>query len=135
MAWDAFAPPPTTIRELSLDTLTAIRTLVAAAARDCGLDEDRTHNFAVAVDEAMTNAIRYATGAEVSISAENGAWVGAEIRDRGPGIPAGTSAELPPPGAVTGRGLWLMHNLCDQVDIDTGPQGTVVRLVMLVNND
>src|SRR5262249_44894214 len=67
-------------------------------------DEDRTHNFAVAVDEAMTNAIRYATGAEVSISAESGAWVAAEVRDRGRGIPAGTSAELPPPGAVTGRG-------------------------------
>jgi anti-sigma regulatory factor (Ser/Thr protein kinase) len=34
----------------------------------------------------------------------------------------------PPSSAQGGRGLHLMHGLMDGVDMDTGPNGTIVRL-------
>ena len=32
----------------------------------------------------------------------------------------------------SGRGLWLVNHLCDLVQIRSSPQGTVVRVYMLV---
>jgi hypothetical protein len=37
-------------------------------------------------------------------------------------------AELPPPDAVHGRGLWLAHRLCRDITIRTSANGTLVRL-------
>jgi anti-sigma regulatory factor (Ser/Thr protein kinase) len=130
---EASARQPVIDRPLALETLAALRRLATDAATAAGLDDERTGLFAVAVDEAMTNAIRYAGGGNLSITVVEGASVAVEVRDAGPGIPPGTSTQLPPPDAVSGRGLWLMRSLCDDLDIDTGPAGTTVRLAMTVS--
>jgi anti-sigma regulatory factor (Ser/Thr protein kinase) len=122
---------PVVGRPVALESLADLRKLATEAARTAGVDNERVGHFAVAVDEAMTNAIRYAGGGIVFITVD-GDSVSVEVRDNGPGIPPGTPTELPPPGAVSGRGLWLMRTLCDQVFIDTGPTGTTARLVMLI---
>jgi anti-sigma regulatory factor (Ser/Thr protein kinase) len=132
MTSDASADSPVIDRHLTLDSLTAIRSVVEGAARDAGLNGERAIGFALAIDEAMTNAIRYAGGGTVSITAVPGAYVAIDVRDQGPGIPDGVTADLPGPGAVRGRGLWLMRSLCDRFDIDTGPDGTSVRLFAFV---
>ena len=130
---EASAQQPVIDRPLALESLAVLRRLATDAAAAAGLDAERTGLFAVAVDEAMTNAIRYAGGGSVSITLVEGGSVSVEVRDSGPGIPPGTSTELPPPDAVSGRGLWLMRSLCDDLDIDTGPVGTTVRLAMTVS--
>src|SRR3954452_19319144 len=129
---EASAQQPVIDRQLVLETLAPLRRLATDAAGAAGLDAERTGLFAVAVDEAMTNAIRYAGGGSVSVTTVEGGSVTVVVCDRGPGIPPGTSTELPPPGSVSGRGLWLMRSICDDLDIDTGPAGTTVRLTMTI---
>lgn len=128
---EASARHPVIDRKLALQTLATLRTLVTDAAKAAGVGAERAGHFTVAVDEAMTNAIRYARDGRVSITVVPGESVTVEVTDDGPGIPPGTRVELPPPDAVSGRGLWLMRTLCDNLDLDTGPQGTTARLVML----
>jgi serine/threonine-protein kinase RsbW len=130
---EASARRPVIDRQLALDTLATLRALVGDAARAVGIDAERVAHFAVAVDEAMTNATRYAGGGRVSIFLVAGESVTVDVADDGPGIPPGTPAELPPPEAITGRGLWLMRTLCDSLDLDTGSAGTTARLTMLVS--
>jgi len=82
------------------------------------------------VDEAMTNAIRYAGGGSLRIVRASGAGVTVEVCDQGPGIPPGTPVLMPSPQAVGGRGLPLIHLLSDQVEIHSGTAGTTVRLTV-----
>ena len=36
----------------------------------------------------------------------------------------------PPPNASGGHGLWLVHQVCDRVELNSDENGTVVRLYM-----
>jgi serine/threonine-protein kinase RsbW len=117
-------------RALSRGTLSELRGIAIRAARGIGLAGERVDQFAVAVDEAMANAIRHAGGGTVSITVTPGLGLTCEVHDHGPGIPAGAWTVMPPPGAVSGRGLPLMYLLCDVVRIRTGPDGTTVLLTM-----
>ncbi|MGH2970283.1 MAG: ATP-binding protein, partial [Solirubrobacteraceae bacterium] len=36
--------------------------------------------------------------------------------------------ELPPPNQIGGRGLWLVNQLCDLVQVRSSPAGSVVRV-------
>ncbi|MBB2947091.1 anti-anti-sigma factor [Actinoplanes lutulentus] len=38
----------------------------------------------------------------------------------------------PHPGSIGSYGLWLVRRICDEVDISTGPDGTTVRLALIV---
>jgi anti-sigma regulatory factor (Ser/Thr protein kinase) len=48
-----------------------------------------------------------------------------EVQDCGPGI-ASTAIEQPEQLAASGRGLWLVRQLADGVEIDGGPGGATV---------
>jgi serine/threonine-protein kinase RsbW len=104
-----------------------MRRRVRAAARDAGLDSDDADRFTVAVNEAVINALQHGGGvAEVAIRSDSGVLV--TVADRGPGFAFEQPTPLPPPDQEHGRGLWLVHALCDDVTIDGGPYGTRVRL-------
>ncbi|GIH15618.1 ATP-binding protein [Rugosimonospora africana] len=120
----------------TVEDLPVLRAFVARAARSAGLDTDRTDQFTLAVNEAATNAIRYATGwAEVTFR-RGGGWLSVEIGDDGPGLPtAGRAAGRPPPTATHGRGFWLMDELCDRVEVLSGPSGTRISLAMAVETE
>jgi anti-sigma regulatory factor (Ser/Thr protein kinase) len=40
----------------------------------------------------------------------------------------------PGPGAGNGHGLWLVHQVCDLVELRSGPGETVIRLHMRLNS-
>jgi len=52
------------------------------------------------------------------------------VTDSGPGIPARylQPPEVPEAFEVGGRGIWLAHQLCDEVTVATGPIGTTIGL-------
>lgn len=118
--------------DFTLTDLPRIRTLLRAAADDLNLDETRVDHLVIAVNEAATNAIRYAGGSgSFEMIRVDGRRIAAIISDRGPGVRPVVPTQRPGPEAVSGRGMWLMHHLCDRVAVSVGPHGgTTVRLEM-----
>ena len=52
-----------------------------------------------------------------------------EVADRGPGWRTARGQPEPADGGRTGRlGLWLAGELTDTIEIDTGAEGTTVRI-------
>lgn len=103
------------------------RRQVQTAAAAAGLDADRAAQFTFAVNEVVINAVRHAGGtATVDVATNGGITV--TVTDTGPGFRVGGPPDLPPVDQLSGRGLWLIHRLCDDVVIDSSERGTVVRL-------
>ena len=106
-----------------------LRQRVAACATEAGLRGQRLQAFIMAVNEIITNAVLHGGG-----RGRLRLWRGerqliCEVSDRGPGIPdEQTAAGRPPPEATSGRGLWLTRRLCDAFSVETGRQGTTVRV-------
>ena len=119
--------------------LQRLRQLVAKAARRVGLDHDRGNDLALAVSEAAANVIKHSgtVGRLELIQDDNRALI-AQITDHGPGMGSGTGSGMGPAHQPTlpsadhdsGRGLYLMHQLCDRVEHQSSPHGTTVRLEM-----
>jgi anti-sigma regulatory factor (Ser/Thr protein kinase) len=119
-------PQPDTWR-VTVPEVGDIRRRVRAAAENVGLDPDRVDRFTVAVNEVVINALQHGGGVAV-VAIEYDAGVLVTVADRGPGLTLDGSVHLPPPDQEHGRGLWLVHRLCDDVTIDRRPGGTRVQL-------
>jgi serine/threonine-protein kinase RsbW len=121
-------------RRFAVRHLRRLRQLVAWAARRVGLDRDRGHDLALAVSEAASNVVKHGspTGQLELIQDDDRALI-AQISDHGPGMTS-TTVNLPTPESESGRGLYLIHQLCDRVEYRTGPAGTTIRLEMDLEN-
>ncbi len=112
---------------------THARELVAGALRDAGWSRDDVAGAALAVDEAVQNAIEHGSVPRAPVEVvvdvdEEGAEI--VVRDRGrPGasVPAGPPRR-PGPSSVRGRGRAIMRDLADEVDWRDRDGGTEVRL-------
>jgi anti-sigma regulatory factor (Ser/Thr protein kinase) len=123
------------------------RLLVIRTAGAAGLDSDRTDRLTLAANEVVTNALSHGVPpATVTISTTSAA-IAVAVHDRGPGFAplpgsagasqdharrGGPDASSPPPdpGLLSGRGMWLVHHLCDLVDTRTNADGTTVTLTL-----
>jgi serine/threonine-protein kinase RsbW len=116
--------------DITMETLAEIRTDAAQLAAETGLDDDRSAQFALAVTEVATNTVRHGGGqGALDILRDDERALYAGVSDQGPGG-AAVPAEKPPPDAVSGRGLWISKELTDNMRIDSGEDGTTVRLEM-----
>jgi anti-sigma regulatory factor (Ser/Thr protein kinase) len=126
-------PLPPRPRSVSLTSfgaadLRSIRQRAAESARAVGCSPSRTDDFTVAVSEACANSIRHAGGSGKFAIWSEATTLVCEIRDRGRIDDPLAGRIRPRVDQFGGRGLWLMHQLCDLVQIRTGPQGQVIRL-------
>jgi anti-sigma regulatory factor (Ser/Thr protein kinase) len=110
--------------------LSGVRGAVLASVLGWGLPADCADCFVLAVNEAVTNVIRYADGQGELVLFDEPDQVVAEITDRGPGFLDGYDDWPPPPDALGGRGLWLMRLCVDQVGVVASATGTRVRLAV-----
>jgi anti-sigma regulatory factor (Ser/Thr protein kinase) len=121
-----------TTRRVTVAGVQAIRRIVVDTAHRVGMDAARVQRFIVAVNEVVINAIQHGGGAaEVTVTGSrdaSGDGLVVTVLDHGPGWSSDVPAELPPPDAVHGRGLWLAHRLCRDITIRTSANGTLVRL-------
>ena len=44
--------------------------------------------------------------------------------------PLAAGSHAPEPGATAGYGLWMVHQVCDQVELDSDRSGTTIRMHM-----
>ena len=85
----------------------------------------------VAANEAVANTIRHAGGEGTARMWREDGSVVVEVADHGFIADPFVGRRLPDPLEESGRGVWLMHQLCDLVELRSSPDaGTVVRLHM-----
>jgi anti-sigma regulatory factor (Ser/Thr protein kinase) len=107
----------------------ATRRTVAHWARSCALSEDQVEALQLAASELATNSVRYGGGeGTVSMWTEAGVAV-VEFCDAGHLQDPLTGRLHPPTGQESGRGLFLVNQLCDLVQLRTSPSGTTVRVL------
>jgi anti-sigma regulatory factor (Ser/Thr protein kinase) len=123
---------PIDSEELGVDrtTLSALRGFIEGRAAKAGLDDERVDDLVYAVNEIVTNSICHGEGrARVSFwTGENDGSVTCEVRDRGWIRDPLAGRIAPHPDRPSGRGLWLVNQLCDLVQLRSSPAGTTVRL-------
>jgi anti-sigma regulatory factor (Ser/Thr protein kinase) len=115
--------------------LSEVRALAESEARGFGLPEYRILDFVIAVSEVAANTVRHARSAgSMEIWLDGGELV-CEIRDAGVITDPLAGRKRPPPEANGGHGLWLVHQVCDYVDLRSDETGTVIRLHMSLSAD
>ncbi|RMF85429.1 MAG: ATP-binding protein [Nitrospirae bacterium] len=115
--------------------------LVAVRAADVvgraiGLDRDQIEAVGVAVAEAFLNAVEHGGGREVEVRVLEECWkdgsraLVVEVEDRGPGFDPERGPKRRPMGRLKRRGwgLRLMRELVDELQVESQPGRTVVRL-------
>lgn len=120
--------------------LCGVRSMVRCYLRDLGVEEARTFEVVLAVDEACTNSIRHSydgdPGRRLLLGlASDAEWITVTLRDEGrpaprekigPPVPAPVDRENLHPG---GLGIGLIYDVFDEVQFEPGdPVGN--RLTM-----
>ena len=130
-AFAAQLPKPTdaVLRGIySAGDVPATRRTVAQYARRVGLSEEQVEVLELAASELATNSIRYGGGTgTLAMWLEPDAMV-IEFSDSGHLTEPLTGRISPPLDSVGGRGLYLVHQLCDLVQVRSSPKGTTVRV-------
>lgn len=123
-------PPEADTIEFGREGLTAVRSLVAARAAGAGLSGTRREDLVLAASEVAANSVAHGGG-----SGRLSVWsdlerIYVESEDMGLIEASLTGRVEPEITQIDGRGLWLANQLCDLVQIRSGPRGTRVRLQM-----
>jgi anti-sigma regulatory factor (Ser/Thr protein kinase) len=129
----ALAPPPADTPVLAFTTgeLGEVRHHADTWAGTAGLDTPRRGDFVLAVAEAAANSIAHGGGRGTLRLWADGSSCVAEIRDSGHLTDLLAGRRRPRlDSADGGRGLWMMHQLCDLVETRATPAGLTVRLHM-----
>jgi anti-sigma regulatory factor (Ser/Thr protein kinase) len=124
-------PPPRAHREpfAGARSLAWTRRQVLVRARLAGLPPERSYDLVMAVNELVTNSITHGGGNGVlSIWQEEGHLV-CDVHDRGRRDDR-AARRTPSLTWRYGRGLWLVHSLCDLVQLRSSAAGTTARVHM-----
>ncbi len=113
-----------------LEQLEALRRMVDMHSTRFGVDRSRTADLTLAVNEVATNSLRYAGGPSTIRTWNSHTAIVFEVSDDGRIDDALIGRRIPSVDRESGFGLWLVHQLCDLVQVRTYETGTVVRLQM-----
>ena len=111
------------------DDISATRRTVAQWARSCGLPEGRVEVLQLAASELATNSVRHGGGkGTVAMWLDKGAAI-VQFTDSGTVLDPLTGRLTPPLESEGGRGLYLVNQLCDLVQVRSSARGTTVRVL------
>ncbi|MDD2485453.1 MAG: PAS domain S-box protein [bacterium] len=116
------------------EKLSNVRHEVIEIVKRAGIAEARVDVFAIAVGEALTNAIKHAHVGTATMHKLADALM-LVVTDQGPGIPALTLPEVAlkrgySTAGTLGMGYKFMITFADRVYLATGPGGTTVGLLL-----
>jgi anti-sigma regulatory factor (Ser/Thr protein kinase) len=106
----------------------AARRTVAHWARSCGLPEDRVEVLELAASELATNSIRHGGGSGTVAMWLDGSAAVVEFSDAGVLTDPMSGRRTPTLHQQGGRGLYLVNQLCDLVQLRSSDRGTTVRI-------
>ncbi|TKK87800.1 ATP-binding protein [Herbidospora galbida] len=112
------------------DDYNTLRGRVMRGARLAGLSDERVEDLALAVHEAVVNVVEHGGGRGELTMWQDGTDLVIEVSDeKGELTTAHVRAEPPPPPSKGGgRGLWLIHQICDEVVISRRAGRSTVRM-------
>lgn len=115
--------------EASPKAVRLARQVLALWLREQPVDPDRVHDLLVACSELCGNALRHGGTERVMLGAKvEGDGVLLEVHDDGRGFTLSSHANEPDLNAEGGRGLHLVANLTDQLEVRCEEGLTVVRV-------
>src|SRR5580692_13029988 len=124
------APTNNAVYHTYRSDLSQVRALVLRQARQAGLAEDRANDLVLAVSEVAANTLRHTRSSGTLAIWHDADEVVCEIRDAGViGDPL-AGQRRPPANASGGHGLWIVHQICDLVELTSDASGTTVRMHM-----
>ncbi len=105
--------------------LASVRSFAAAWAARAGLPPHRVRDLVLAVGELAANTLAHTNEPGLLTLWATSSEVICQVHDTGRITDPLAGKLRPDPGDPAGRrGLWVVHQLCDLVEIRTGPAGT-----------
>ena len=112
-------------------SLAQVRKFTTARARRAGLPPRRVNDLVIAVAELAANTLVHTSGPGTLTLWITDDAVICQEQDQGQITDPHAGMIRPAPDAPGGgRGLWVVHQVCDRVEISTGQAGTTVRVHM-----
>ena len=124
-------PPPGAVTLIYRENQAAVRRWAADRARRAGLAPERVGDLVIAVGELAGNTLLHTSGpGSLTIWVADGEII-CQVQDSGQiSDPLAGTRRLDATDPGRGRGLWVVNQLCDLVEMRTGASGTTIRLHM-----
>ncbi len=122
------APPGWRQRSFDEGSRSEVRLLIMDLVPQ--VTRERAADLARATDEVIDNSLRHGGGRGTARVWHDHHAVVCEVHDQGQIADPLVGRGLPPSATADGRGLWLVHELCDLVQVRSSGAGTVVRMSM-----
>jgi anti-sigma regulatory factor (Ser/Thr protein kinase) len=131
----ALPAPAGEVQEISFveRDLQRLRGAVARWAREQQLEPTPAEELVLAVNELATNSIRYGGGRGTLRMWREGGKLMCEVSDGGRIADPLAGRVRPELGRSSGRGLWIVNQLCDMVQIRSSRSGTAIRIHKLLD--
>jgi anti-sigma regulatory factor (Ser/Thr protein kinase) len=113
--------------------LSQVRALVLKHAVDAGLPDARANDLVLAVSEVAANTLRHTKSSGTLTIWHDPDEIICEIHDEGVITDPLAGRRAPAPDALGGHGLWLVHQVCDLVELRSDNTGTTIRMHMSVS--
>ena len=110
--------------------LVAIRAVVHRYALLAGLTEARAIDLTLAVSEVAANTVKHAKSPGSLNIWYDSKEIVCQIHDEGVITDPMAGRREPSLDAGGGHGLWIVNQVCDQVEIQSDETGTTIRLHM-----
>jgi anti-sigma regulatory factor (Ser/Thr protein kinase) len=128
------APPHDAMFHTYRTDLSEVRALVLKHARDAGLTDARANDLVLAVSEVAANTLRHTQSEGTLTIWHDPDEIVCEIRDEGTITDPLAGRRRPAPDALGGHGLWLVHQVCDLVELRSDQSGTTVRMHIAIRS-
>lgn len=128
--WPLEDPVAPIVEHLLQSSLSSMRRAIAQDALVAELPPERREDLVLAVNEAIINAVQHGAAECAASVWHDGRGVVAEVRTASRIEDPRVGRHCPPPEADSGRGLWLINQVCNLVELRTGEGGTVLRMHM-----
>jgi anti-sigma regulatory factor (Ser/Thr protein kinase) len=112
--------------------LAAIRAVVHRYAVQAGLSEARAIDLTLAVSEVAANTVKHARSPGSLKIWYDAREIVCQIHDEGVITDPMAGRRVPSLDAQGGHGLWIVNQVCDQVELQSDENGTTIRLHMLL---
>jgi hypothetical protein len=112
------------------EDLSQMRRRIEASRAACALSRRQRGDFVLALNEAMTNALKYDAPPRAVRLWRSGPHVIGEVVGCGRIEDPLAGRRRPSPIATRGRGLWMVNQLCDLVQLRSTGCRTTLRMHM-----